>query len=67
MEVHEFIQKLEEVMGYKVKIKFTRTTKGPTWELTVRGQSEDEVIPIIKRADKEMRDFTKEQAKEVKE
>lgn len=64
MEVHDFIQKLEELMGYKVKIKFTHTTKGNTWELTVKGQNEDEVIPIIKRADRAMRDFTKEMAVE---
>lgn len=60
MDVHKFIQKLEEIMGYKVKIKFNRTTKGPTWELTVKGEDEDEVIPIIKRIDREMRDFIKE-------
>jgi len=64
MEVHEFIQKLEEVMGYKVKIKYAHTTKGNTWELSVRGQSEDEVIAIIKRADREMRDFIKEKEAE---
>lgn len=58
MEVHDFIQKLEELMGYKVKIKYTHTTKGNTWELTVKGKDEDEVIPIIKRADREMRDFS---------
>ena len=67
IEVHEFIQKLEELMGYKVKIKYTHTTKGITWELTVKGKDEDEVIPIIKRADREMRDFVKEQEKEVKD
>jgi len=60
MEVHEFIQKLEELLGYKVKIKYTHTTKGNTWELTVKGKDEEEVIPIIKRADRAMRDFTKE-------
>ena len=64
MEVHEFIQKLEEVMGYKVKIKFTHTTKGNTWELTVKGKDEDEVVPIIKRVDREMRDFSKEKEME---
>lgn len=64
MEVHEFIQKLEEILGYRVKIKYTHTTKGNTWELTVKGKDEDEVIPIIKRADREMRDFSKEQETE---
>ena len=59
MEVHEFIQKLEELMGYKVKIKYSHTTKGDTWELTVKGKDEDEVIPIIKKADEEMRNFVK--------
>jgi len=60
MEVHEFIQKLEDLFDYKVKIKYSHTTKGDTWELTVKGKDENEVIPIIKKADEEMRSFVKE-------
>lgn len=72
MEVHEFIQKLEEIFDYKVKIKFAHTTKGNTWELTVKAKDEIEAVETIREIDSKMREFEAQQQiakpkKEVKE
>ena len=57
METYEFIKKLEDMFDYRVKIKHAHTTKGDTWESTVKAKDEHEALEIIKEIDRKMREF----------
>lgn len=46
--VEDFILKAYDLFADKVKIKFKHTTRGDTWEITVRDDSKEVAFQIVK-------------------
>ena len=56
--IGDFIQKCYDLFGPRIKIKFNHTTRGDTWEITVRRDNKEEVFQITKWIDNQLRELT---------
>lgn len=60
MTLQDFILKCYDLFGNKIKIKYNHTTRGDTWEITVRAESKEEAFQIITWINEKMPTLTTE-------
>ena len=58
MTLQDFILKCYDLFGKKVKIKFNQTTRGNTWEITVRDDNKEVAFQIVKWIDYKLQELT---------
>lgn len=54
----DFILKCYDLFADKVKIKLKRTTRGYTWEITVRNDNKEVAFQIMKWIDYKLKELT---------
>jgi len=58
MTVEDLFQRCYDLFGKKVKVKFHHTTRGDTWEITVRANSKEEAVQIIEWINDKLKEIT---------
>ena len=58
MTIGDFIKKCYDLFGPRVKIKFHHTTRGDTWEITVRDDNKEVAFQIVKWINYKLQELT---------
>lgn len=58
MTLQDFILKCYDLFGKKIKIKFHHTTRGDTWEITVRDDNKETAFQIMKWINYKLQELT---------
>lgn len=58
MTLQDFIQRAYDLFGNRIKIKFHHTTRGDTWEITVRDDNKEVAFQIMKWIDYKLKELT---------
>lgn len=58
LTLKDFILKCYDLFGNRIKIKFHHTTRGDTWEITVRDDNKEVAFQIVKWIDNKLQELT---------
>lgn len=57
LTLKDFILKCYDLFGKNIKIKFNHTTRGDTWEITVRDGNKEKAFQIMKWIDNKLQEL----------
>lgn len=58
MTLQDFILKCYDLFGKRIKIKFHHTTRGDTWEITVRDDNKETAFQIVRWINYKLKELT---------